>query len=634
MDRRRLEQLLADVARMRVAVIGDFCLDAYWLYDPTGSEISLETGKPTQAVRRQRYGLGGAGNVVSNLIDLGVAHVSAFAVVGDDVFGREMARLLSTSGADVAGLVTQTDDWDTPVYGKPYEGDEEDRRIDFGAFNALGRTSQDDLLARLEAALPELDCVIVNQQLAQGLWVDEMIEHFVDMVARWPQTLFVVDSRNQAERFGQVVLKVNEIEAARICGQPVEPDTVVPAEQAQDFARQLGERTSRPVFITRGGRGLIAFDGGTVHTEPGIQILHKADPVGAGDTAVAAIAASLAAGGSAVEAATLANCAATVTVQKVQQTGTATPDEILGVGSDPDYVYHPELAEDPRRARHQPGTEIELVTEPLTPRRITHAVFDHDGTISVLRQGWEAVMEPMMVRAVLGPTYMTADEALYHRVVSRVRDYIDKSTGLQTILQMQTLAEMVREFGCVPDEHVLDAHGYKKIYNDALMELVRSRLAKLHKRELDVRDLTIRGAVTMLELLSKRGVTLYLASGTDRDDVIAEAEALGYADLFEGRIYGALGDVTKYSKKIVVEGILQQHRLAGSELAGFGDGPVELREVRKRGGLAVGIASDEVRRYGLDSRKRSRLIKAGADVIVPDFSQAAILLDRVLDSPT
>ena len=155
----------------------------------------------------------------------------------------------------------------------------------------------------------------------------------------------------------------------------------------------------------------------------------------------------------------------------------------------------------------------------------------------------------------------------------------------------------------------------------------------MHKGELEVRDLTIRGAVAMLELLSKRGVTLYLASGTDRDDVIAEAEALGYADLFEGRIYGALGDVSKYSKRIVVEGILQQHRLAGSELACFGDGPVELREVRKRGGLAIGVASDEVRRYGLDHRKRSRLIKAGADAIVPDFSQASILLDVVLGSP-
>ncbi|HUW84175.1 MAG TPA: PfkB family carbohydrate kinase [Phycisphaerae bacterium] len=633
MDRRRLEQLLADVARVRVAVIGDFCLDAYWLYDPSGSEISLETGKPTHAVRRHRYGLGGAGNVVSNLIDLGVAQVLAFGVVGDDLFGREMARLLSTTGTDVAGLVTQADDWDTPVYGKPHEGDEEDRRIDFGAFNALSRASQDELLARLVAALPQLQCVVVNQQLGRGLWVDEMIERFIDMVARWPQMLFVVDSRNRAERFGHVVLKLNEIEAARICGQPVEPDAVVPAEQAQGFARQIFDRTSRPVFITRGARGLVAFDDSSVHIEPGIQILHKADPVGAGDTAVAAIAASLAAGASYVEAARLANFAATVTVQKVQQTGTATPDEILRVGADPDYVYHPELADDPRRARHQPDTEIELVTERLAPHRITHAVFDHDGTISVLRQGWETVMEPMMVQAILGPAYMTANEAVYHRVVARVRDYIDKSTGLQTILQMEALAEMVREFGHVPDEHVLDAHGYKKIYNDALMELVRDRLAKLHKGELEVRDLTIRGAVTMLQLLSERGVTLYLASGTDRQDLIAEAEALGYAGLFEDRIYGAVGDVSKYSKKIVVDRILQEHRLAGSELACFGDGPVELREVRKRGGLAIGVASDEVRRYGLDLRKRSRLIRAGADLIVPDFSQAPILLGLLFDSP-
>jgi len=125
-----------------------------------------------------------------------------------------------------------------------------------------------------------------------------------------------------------------------------------------------------------------------------------------------------------------------------------------------------------------------------------------------------------------------------------------------------------------------------------------------------------------LHRLRRRGVTLYLASGTDRQDVIAEAAALGYAELFEGRIYGALGDVRKYSKKMVIDRILTENKLAGPELACIGDGPVELRETRKRGGIAVGVASDEVRRYGLNRQKRSRLIKAGADLIVPDFSQA------------
>jgi hypothetical protein len=116
-------------------------------------------------------------------------------------------------------------------------------------------------------------------------------------------------------------------------------------------------------------------------------------------------------------------------------------------------------------------------------------------------------------------------------------------------------------------------------------------------------------------------VTLYLASGTDAEDVRAEAAVLGYADLFNGGIFGAVADRRDCSKQAVIEDILRRHRLRGAQLAAFGDGPVEIRECVKRGGFGVGIASDEVRRHGLNLEKRARLIRAGAHVVVPDFSQ-------------
>ncbi|MFQ6047759.1 MAG: PfkB family carbohydrate kinase [Phycisphaerae bacterium] len=634
MDRSRLQQILEQITRARLAVLGDFCLDAYWFFDPSGSEISLETGQPTQAVRQQRYGLGGAGNVVNNLIDLGVRRVWALGVVGDDLFGREMVGMLAARGAETAGMVVQSEGWDTPVYGKPYEGQQELRRIDFGVFNRITAQSEQELIERLRRILPELDAVIINQQLARGVHSDSMIERLNRLAAEKPGSLLIVDSRDRAEKYRHVILKLNDLEAARICGRAKQPGEPVVADEAEAFARQLFQRTGRPVFITRSRRGNLVFDGRELHIEPGIQLLGRTDPVGAGDTAVAAIGAALAAGATPAEAATLANFAATVTVQKLQQTGTASPDEIIEIGTDPDYVYRPELADDIRRARYLGHSQIELVTDRLEPGRISHVVFDHDGTISTLRQGWEAVMEPMMVRAILGDAYLSADEALYQRVVARVRDYIDRSTGLQTIVQMQALVEMVREFGCVPEEKILDRFGYKAIYNQALMDMVRDRLAKLTRGELDVHDLTIKGALRMLHRLRDRGVKLYLASGTDRQDVIAEAKALGYAELFEGRIYGAVGDVSRYSKKMVIQQILTQHRLCGGELACFGDGPVELRETRKRGGLAIGVASDEVRRYGLNNRKRARLVRAGADLIIPDFSQADRLLDLLWPEST
>jgi phosphoglycolate phosphatase-like HAD superfamily hydrolase len=171
------------------------------------------------------------------------------------------------------------------------------------------------------------------------------------------------------------------------------------------------------------------------------------------------------------------------------------------------------------------------------------------------------------------------------------------------------------------------------------MELVGQRISKFGRGELDISDYTIKGALKFLEALRRSGIKLYLASGTDHQDVVNEATALGYAHLFDGGIYGALsraarlpresvGQEVSYEncKKMVIERIMRENKLQGPELAVFGDGPVEMRESRKRDGLAVGIASDEIRRHGLNVEKRTRLVKAGAHIIVPDFSQQDGLL--------
>jgi beta-phosphoglucomutase-like phosphatase (HAD superfamily) len=191
---------------------------------------------------------------------------------------------------------------------------------------------------------------------------------------------------------------------------------------------------------------------------------------------------------------------------------------------------------------------------------------------------------------------------------------------------MQALVEMVREFEIVPADQILDKFGYKQIYNDALMQCVNQRIEKLKTSQLDINDYVIKGSVEFLKALREKNITLYLASGTDKQDVMNEAAVLGYAGLFDGRIYGAIGDISKYSKKMVIENIMNENDLNGSQLAVFGDGPVEIRESRRRDGIAIGVASDEIRRYGLNKSKRSRLIKAGAQILIPDFSQADKLL--------
>lgn len=629
-----LTGLLAELPRARVAVLGDFCLDVYWTMDCSAAETSVETGLVTRPVRQQCCAPGGAGNVVNNLLAIGVGRVAAFGVFGDDPFGRELLRLLQAAGVDLSGVLTQAQDWNTPVYIKPIRDGREEQRLDFGNFNRLHDDVGGALLERLERALPELDAVIVNQQLRCGVHSPFVQSRLNDLFQAHPGRIFVVDSRHLSAVYDACLLKVNDLEATALCGGAHPPGDLITLEEASAAAQHLYARRRQPVFVTRGARGCLVADGGGLQVVAGLHIVKPTDPVGAGDSMVAGIAAALAARRAPLQAARFGNFVAGVTVQKLFQTGTATPAEILEIGADPDYVCEPELADDPRKAHYRAGTEIEIVVAPCSQLRISHAIFDHDGTISTLRQGWEAVMEPMMIRTILGDRYSTADETLYTRVVKRVREYIDKTTGIQTLVQMQGLVALVREFGLTPEGDVLDEHRYKAIYLDALMGLVRERMAKLRKGELDIGDFTVKRAPQFLERLRAAGVRLYLASGTDQQDVVTEAEALGYAPLFEGRIYGAVGDVAQEAKRMVLDRILHDIGAGNMRLvAAFGDGPVEIRETRKRGGLTVGVASDEVRRYGLNASKRSRLIRAGAHLVVPDFAQGAALAQELGMTP-
>ncbi|NLZ05071.1 MAG: HAD family hydrolase [Phycisphaerae bacterium] len=627
MNEQRIREILDRIRNVTVAVYGDFCLDAYWILDPKGSEVSVETGLQAHAVARHYYSLGGASNVVANLAALEPRAIQVIGAVGDDLYGRELRRQLDALGVDTTSLVIQRENYDTVTFAKPYLEDREQPRMDFGFFNRRTSVTDEALLASIRHALETADALIVNQQVPGSIPNESFIAKANALFAEFDEKVVLLDSRHYGGKFKGIYRKTNDREAAMLNGVEVGLDEGLPLEDVRTYARRLFEQFHRPVFLTRGPRGILAVDRDGLHEVPGIQLLKKLDPVGAGDTVTSALALCLGAGVSCADAAEFANLAAAVTVQKLFQTGTASGEEILAVGQSPDYIYQPELAEDSRKARYLEGSDIELCEEAIPFGRIKHAVFDADGTVSTLRQGWEQVMAPVMIEAVLGERYRTADVSLYEKVRRRVLEYIDQSTGIQTILQMEALVEMVREFGFVPADKVLDKFGYKEIYNRALMEVVNQRIARFERGQLDVSDFTVKGAVDFLAALRNRGVTLYLASGTDREDVVRESHVLGYAEFFNGGIYGAVGDVTKYSKRMVIDRIMTENHLSGPELAVVGDGPVEMRECRKRGGIAVGIASDEVRRHGLNLEKRTRLIKAGAQVVVPDFSQWHDLLD-------
>ncbi|MBI2432066.1 MAG: HAD family hydrolase [Candidatus Hydrogenedentes bacterium] len=266
-----------------------------------------------------------------------------------------------------------------------------------------------------------------------------------------------------------------------------------------------------------------------------------------------------------------------------------------------------------------PGTEIEIIHE--IPRgQFKHVLFDFDGTISLLREGWQGIMAPVCVEMICGTHPPTPE------IIRAVDEMIDETTGIQTIFQMERLVEMIRKHGLVPEDEILDPAGYKQIYNDRLMVPVRERLAKLAAGELTAEQVTVRGALRFLELLRAQGVHMYVFSGTDRDDVRNECAKVGAAPFFE-EIWGALPSKEEYSKEKVIREIIAQHDLHGTEVLAIGDGPVELRNVKEQGGIALGVCSDEVRGEGWDETKHKRLLRAGADILVPDFSEAEKLVE-------
>jgi phosphoglycolate phosphatase-like HAD superfamily hydrolase len=250
--------------------------------------------------------------------------------------------------------------------------------------------------------------------------------------------------------------------------------------------------------------------------------------------------------------------------------------------------------------------------------RVRHALFDFDGTLSVLRQGWEDVMVPLMVEAICGPR--PAGPA----IEQEVSDYVDRSTGILTIRQMQWLAEAVGRHGLAGP--ALTAREYKARYLERLMIHVRRRIDSLVTGQAAPAGQMIAGSVDFLAGLARRGARLYLASGTDHADVVREARALGLLEYFDGGVYGALDDNEDHAKERVIQRILDEHRLAGEALLVAGDGPVEIREGALRRALTLGVASDEVARAGWNSRKAARLAAAGAALLVPDFTHSAGLL--------
>lgn len=283
--------------------------------------------------------------------------------------------------------------------------------------------------------------------------------------------------------------------------------------------------------------------------------------------------------------------------------------------------YHATV-ERPSETRFLPQTTVEIIRALDGRQPPRHVLFDFDGTLSLIREGWPEVMVPLMVEVLQGTATRETPEELYRHAYG----FVMELNGKQTIYQMIRLTEEIRARGGEP----LDPLIYKQMYHDRLMARINARREDLRSGRQGPEAMLVPYALPLLAEFRRRGVRLYLASGTDEPYVLEEARLLGLEPFFGSQIYGARDDYKAFSKAMVIERILRENEVPGELLMGFGDGYVEIQNIKSVGGIAVAVASDEAGRSGKpDPWKRDRLIGVGADLVIPDFRHFRALADYV-----
>ena len=328
----RLLEILDRGGGLHIGVIGDLALDAYWYADMTRAFLSRETPHFPRPVVDETYTCGAGANVADNVKSLGVGHVSVFSVLGDDWRGNVLQNIMVKQNIDCSQLIFSPHRR-TTAYIKPillgYESQQEDARIDFENIAPLIEKLEHDLINAVKQSLPSLDAFIISDQLeVNGIITSHVRDELNTFASTHPDKVFVVDSRSHIGAFEHMILKPNQQEAMRAGGCENDPGKATYADLV-NVITELHFLTKHPVFLTLGEDGVLVNAEGHTWYCPAGPTHPPLDPVGAGDTFIAALSATLAAGASCWEAGVIANLASSVTVEKLNQTGTASPAEIL-----------------------------------------------------------------------------------------------------------------------------------------------------------------------------------------------------------------------------------------------------------------------------------------------------------------
>ena len=257
------------------------------------------------------------------------------------------------------------------------------------------------------------------------------------------------------------------------------------------------------------------------------------------------------------------------------------------------------------------------------PRVIRHVLMDWDGTTSLSRGGWADIMTELYAEHL--PQAAGEDEAARRKFA---REELMSLNGKPTIHQMMHLTELVRQRGGAPDT----AAAYNDEFQRRLGAMVRARLARVRGEPAGADSLLVRGVRELFEILRARGIALTLATGSVLHEVRHETEVLDVARYFDAMHGPHSLEDRDFSKRGIIASLLREHGVEGATLLAFGDGPVEMRETKAVGGIAIAVASDEDNPGSgrVDESKRTTLLAAGADGVVADFHRARQIVEALI----
>ena len=328
----RLDAVLAAFDRIRIAVVGDFFLDKYLDVAPDLAEVSIETGKTAHQVVEIRHSPGAAGTVVCNLAALGIGTLHAVGFCGEDGEGFDLRKDLAALGCSTQHLHS-TPHRKTPTYLKPrdyrtagLEG--EHNRYDTKNRKPTEHAIQQAIVASLDSLLPSVDAVIAMDQVEEaecGAITSVVRRAITERAGQWPNVVFWADSRLRIHQFRSVIIKPNQFEAVGMENPP--PGEEIDIERLLQAVATTRSENGAPICVTRGPHGMVVTDPEPTIV-PGVRVDGPLDPTGAGDSATAGSVAALCAGAALPEAALVGNLVASITVQQLATTGTASQDQI------------------------------------------------------------------------------------------------------------------------------------------------------------------------------------------------------------------------------------------------------------------------------------------------------------------